>query len=140
MFDHVTCSSVECGPVMMVSPKSHSPICGEASIARHLARLLSPAYDSNSVDVATRIDTWIDLAVTLANGNNKEKAAVVRNLNSALGKSDWLVGGQLTVADVMMWSAMQRSKQAQSATGNVKKWLDTCNGQAAFQLALTLVS
>ena len=126
--------------MMMVSPKSHSAICGEASIARHLARLLNPAYDSNSVDVATRIDTWIDLAMTLANGNNKEKAAVVRNLNGTLGKSDWLVGGQLTVADVMMWSAMQQSKQVQSATGNVRKWLDTCNGHAAFQLALTLVS
>ena len=134
------CASVESGPVMMISPKSQTAIYGEASIARHLARLLSPSYDSAGIDVATRIDSWVDLATTLANGNNKEKAAVVRNLNSTLGKSDWLVGGQLTVADVMMWSALQQSKQAESATGNVKKWVESCNSNSAFQLALTLVN
>ena len=135
----MACVPVECGPVMMISPSSQTPIYGEASIARHLARLLRPAYDSAGADVATRIDGWVDLSRTLTDGNSKERVAVMRNLNSTLGKSDWLVGGQLSLADIVMWSAVQRSKQGQSATGNVKKWLDACNTNAAFQLALTLV-
>ena len=125
--------------MMMVSPSSQTPVHGEASIARHLARLLRPSYDSVGADVATRIDAWVDLARTLVDGNAKERLAVMRNLNGALGRSDWLVGGELSLADVAMWAAVQRSKQGGSATGNVKKWLDACNTNAAFQLALTLV-
>lgn len=128
------------GPVMMVDPKNQTPIEGEASIARYLSRLLNPSYDSSDPVTATVIDTWLDTAQQLLNGNNKEKAAVVRSLNSQLGKNTWLVGTSLSLADIVMWSALHQSQQASSAQGNVKKWLQACNNHPAFQRVLMLVS
>ncbi len=75
---------------MKFNTQSMCPIEGEANIARFLFRLwvLNPKTRS----AATLMDCWIDTAVfQLAEGGSKERAAVLRSLNSALGRSPWLL-------------------------------------------------
>lgn len=121
---------------MMISPSLQTCIEGESNIARYLARLLNPAYDSTDIVTATDIDQWLDRSTTLLSGNSKEKAGVLRTVNAYLGKSSWLVGNQLSLADVVFWSAIQQTGQADSVPGNVKKWIQSCNAHPAFQNAL----
>ena len=123
----------------MVSPNIQTSIQGEGNVARYLARLLSPAYDAGSIITATEIDQYIDMAESLLNGTSKEKAAVLRTLNGRLGKENFLVGGQLSLADIVLWSAAQQSQQADTAPPNVKKWIERCSNNSAFSLACKLL-
>ena len=120
----------------MVSPSEQTPIQGEANIARFLARLLRPPYDDTDIIRATEIDNLVDLAYPLTKGNNKERAAVLRTLNAKLGKSAWLVGDEITLADIVLWGAIMQTGQFEGAPGNVKKWLDRCSEQKAFAFAM----
>ena len=119
----------------MVSPGSQTPIFGEANIARYLARLLDTPYDDGEPAAVAEIDQLVDQAAVLLSGNNKEKSAVLRTLNGSLGRQQWLNGGQLSLADIVIWSAVQQSGQADTAPGNVKKWLERCNSNPAFMQA-----
>ena len=123
----------------MVSPGLQTAIEGEANVARYLARLLTPAYDSVDIHTLMEIDNHLDNARQLIHGKDKEKAAVIKTLNATLGKSKWLVGDSCTLADIVLWSAIQQSKQVSSAPGIVKKWIESCNQQSAFQLALRML-
>ena len=121
----------------MVNPGSQLCIEGEGNIARYLARVLTPAYDSGDITTATEIDYYVDLATQLTNGKDKEKASVIRTVNAKLGKSNtWLVGNKLSLADISLWAAMHKANQVVTASGNVKRWLDGCDQVEAFQSAL----
>lgn len=131
---------MENGPLLMVNAHNQTPIIGEANVARYLCRLLQRDYDSDNIR-ATQIDEWLDTATSqLLNGNNKEKAAAMRALNSRFGKHDWLVGSSISLADIVMWSAVHQSQMAKDVSANVKKWLKLCNANPLFKLALTLVT
>jgi len=129
------------GPHLIVDPTQQTPIMGEVNIARYLMRLLQPGCDLSNIVKATQIDELLDLAqLQLLNGNTKERAAGVRSLNSSLGKSDWLLGGEPCMADAIVWSAIQQSGQAASPPSNVKKWLALCSKHSMFKKALSLIS
>jgi len=130
---------VKHGTNMMVSPRVQTLVEGESNVARYLARLLNPAYDSTDAVTATNIDQWLDQASQFVSGSNKERTAVLRSVNAQLGKAQWLVGGQLSLADIVLWSAIQQTGQADSVPGNVKKWIQTCNNTKLFKNALQLV-
>ena len=124
---------------MMVSPSVQSAIHGEGNIARYLARSLEPSYEDLDAATATEIDTLVDMATgQLLKGNSKEKASILRSLNSKLGKNTWLVGSGMSLADIVMWSVLHQTGQAEGAPTNVKTWLKTCNSHPAFQFALRL--
>ncbi|XP_066291410.1 aminoacyl tRNA synthase complex-interacting multifunctional protein 2-like [Branchiostoma lanceolatum] len=130
---------VKPSPQMMMSAAYQTPIHGESNVARYLGRILQPSYDAQDPVTATEIDTWVDMAGTqVLLGNNKERAASLRSLNSRLGKHDWLVGSGLTLADMVMWSALHQTGQAAGVPANVKRWMQACNDQPAFQSALKL--
>ncbi|ELU16049.1 hypothetical protein CAPTEDRAFT_114851, partial [Capitella teleta] len=123
-----------CGCSLMVAPSKQTPIQGEASVCRYLSRLLKTPYDAGSIEQATEIDALLDLCQLLRKGSNKERAAALRTMNGKLGKSDWLVGNAVSLADVVLWSAVVQSSQDTPA--NVKKWIDRCSTQEAFKFAL----
>ena len=125
--------SVGHGPTLMINPKSQVVLEGEGTIARHLARLLRPSYEDGDVVMATEIDQWVDTASQYKKGNNKEKNSVLKNMNSKLGKSDWLVGEGLSLADVVMWGVLVGSN---GVPGNVKSWLDRCSDRPEFAAVL----
>jgi aminoacyl tRNA synthase complex-interacting multifunctional protein 2 len=125
----------------MVSPTQQTCIEGEANIARFLARLLQPAYDSLDLAASTQIDDILDVVQQqVIQGNNKERAAALRTLNARLGKSPWLVGSSSSLADIVAWSALTSSGAAQDAPGNVAKWLKTCQQSDVFRSAVEFMS
>ncbi|EDO44853.1 predicted protein [Nematostella vectensis] len=80
----------------LVLSSAHSPLVGEHTIARHLCRTLVPdLYGNLTNEDKACVDNWLDLAQTLHYGSSKEKASVLRNLNSHLGKSSFLCNGKL---------------------------------------------
>lgn len=112
---------------MKFSVQTMCPIEGEGNIARFLFSLLGRKQDAVSL---TLMDSWVDTAVfQLKEGSSKEKAAVFRSMNSAR-KSPWLVGNELTVADVVLWSALRQTGPAarrcrpacRSGWGPAKTW------------------
>jgi aminoacyl tRNA synthase complex-interacting multifunctional protein 2 len=119
-------------PSLMVQPQKQTLIQGEAAVARYLARLLQPSYENGSIIIATEIDSMLDLASQLLRGNKSEKAAVMKALNGRLGRSQWLVGNSLSLADIVVWSAIQQSGQTATAPSNVSKWLKLCGQQTEF--------
>ncbi|XP_053550957.1 aminoacyl tRNA synthase complex-interacting multifunctional protein 2 [Bombina bombina] len=125
-------------PQMKFSIQNMCPIEGEGNIARFLFSLLG--YTFNAV-TATLIDSWVDMAIfQLGEGSNKEKAAVLRAMNSALGKSPWLGGNELTIADIVSWCAIQQTGSSNAVPANVQKWMKSCENLTAFNMALKLLN
>uniref|UniRef100_A0ACB8FMM1 Aminoacyl tRNA synthase complex-interacting multifunctional protein 2 n=1 Tax=Sphaerodactylus townsendi TaxID=933632 RepID=A0ACB8FMM1_9SAUR len=124
-------------PQMKFSVQTMCPIEGEGNIARFLFSLLGQKHNAVT---ATLIDSWVDTAIfQLKEGSSKERAAVLRSMNSALGKTPWLVGSELTVADVVAWCALQQMESTNAVPANLQKWLKSCENLAPFNSALKLL-
>ncbi|XP_062999133.1 aminoacyl tRNA synthase complex-interacting multifunctional protein 2 isoform X2 [Elgaria multicarinata webbii] len=124
-------------PQMKFSIQTMCPIEGEGNIARFLFSLLGQKHNAVT---ATLIDSWVDTAIfQLQGGSAKEKAAVLRSMNAALGKTSWLVGNELTVADIVAWCMLQQTKSTNGVPANVQKWLKSCENLAPFNSALKLM-
>lgn len=137
----VSNSTVQYGPELTVNAQSQTPIQGEANVARYLARLIKPRYEYAPYQHVGAVDDLLDLAThNIQCGSSKEKASAVRQLNTALGKSEWLSPtGEMSVADAVVWSALQQAGLSKGAPGNVQKWLKACEAQSAFQSALAFL-
>ncbi|KAL0198529.1 hypothetical protein M9458_007069, partial [Cirrhinus mrigala] len=115
---------------MKFNTQSMCPIEGEANVARFLFRLLG-AEPQDPV-AATQMDCWIDTAVfQLAEGGSKERAAVLRSLNAALGRSPWLLGEDAC--------CVLRAGQSTSAPANVQRWLKSCQNLGHFDFVYSLL-
>ncbi|NXC27326.1 AIMP2 protein, partial [Campylorhamphus procurvoides] len=124
-------------PQMKFSIQTMCPIEGEGNIARFLFSLFGQKYNAVT---STLIDSWVDTAMLqLQEGSSKERAAVLRSMNAALGRSSWLVGSELSLADVVAWCALQRTGTANSAPANVQKWMKSCENLAPFSSVLKLL-
>lgn len=123
---------------MKFSVQTMCPIEGEGNIARFLFSLFGQKQDAVNL---TLIDSWVDTAIfQLKEGSSKEKAAVFRSMNSALGKTPWLVGDELTVADVVLWSVLRQTGGCGGTVpANVQKWMRACENLGAFHTALKLL-
>lgn len=123
---------------MKFSTQNMCPIEGEANVARFLYRLLG-AEPQDPV-AATQMDSWIDTAVfQLAEGGNKERAAVLRSLNGALGRSPWLLGQEFSLADVVCACCVLQTGQTSSAPANVQRWLKSCQNLGHFDCVYPLL-
>ncbi|XP_061556180.1 LOW QUALITY PROTEIN: aminoacyl tRNA synthase complex-interacting multifunctional protein 2 [Phycodurus eques] len=124
---------------MKFSVQNMCPIEGEASVARFLFKLLAP-YPSDAA-LATLVDDWVDTAfLQLAEGGAKERAAVLRALNSALGRGPWLAGRDITLADVACYCCLLLSGATlSSAPANVQRWLESCENLGHFGPAKVLL-
>uniref|UniRef100_A0A8C8RA90 Aminoacyl tRNA synthase complex-interacting multifunctional protein 2 n=1 Tax=Pelusios castaneus TaxID=367368 RepID=A0A8C8RA90_9SAUR len=124
-------------PQMKFSIQTMCPIEGEGNIARFLFSLFGQKHNAVT---STLIDSWIDTAIfQLKEGSNKEKAAVLRSMNTTLGKTPWLVGNELTVADIVAWCALQQTSSSNAVPSNVQKWMKSCENLAPFNSALKLL-
>lgn len=126
-------------PVLKVNPSRQTPIIGECNIARYLARLLSPSYDSKAAVTSTQIDALIDLADGRLSNDAIQTGNFLKTVSDHLGKSQWVLGESLTVADIVLWSALHQSKLVGKAPDNVKRWIDTCNHHPDFAIVRQLV-
>ncbi|XP_013889542.1 aminoacyl tRNA synthase complex-interacting multifunctional protein 2 [Austrofundulus limnaeus] len=123
---------------MKFSVRNMCPIEGEANVARFLYKLLAP-FPSDPA-VATLVDSWVDTAFfQLAEGSTKERAAVLRALNSALGRSPWLAGPEFSLADIACYCCVSRRGSAPAAPANVQRWIKSCENLGHFSPAKLLL-
>lgn len=129
MHSHVSpLTETECqSPTMMVSPHNQTPVEGTANIARYLCREFCPElYEGLGPENSSKIDSWLDaVSGTMLYGGSKEKTSVMRRLNSHLGSANFLVGNQMTLADIVAYVVIC-NESGQKPTGNVKQWLKRC--------------
>uniref|UniRef100_A0A8C1MX84 Aminoacyl tRNA synthetase complex interacting multifunctional protein 2 n=1 Tax=Cyprinus carpio TaxID=7962 RepID=A0A8C1MX84_CYPCA len=123
---------------MKFSTQSMCPIEGEANVARFLFRLLGA--EPQDPAAATQMDCWIDKAVfQLSEGGSKDRAAVLRSLNAALGRSPWLLGQEFSLADIVCACFVLRASQTTSAPVNVQRWLKSCQNLGHFDCVYPLL-
>ncbi|XP_064843050.1 aminoacyl tRNA synthase complex-interacting multifunctional protein 2 isoform X1 [Oncorhynchus masou masou] len=116
---------------MKFSIQNMCPIEGEANVARFLFRLVAP-YPSDPA-LATLVDSWVDTAFfQLAEGSAKERSAVLRALNGALGRDPWLAGPELSLADIACYCCVLQTGPAASSPANVQRWLKACENLGHF--------
>ncbi|XP_051988113.1 aminoacyl tRNA synthase complex-interacting multifunctional protein 2-like isoform X2 [Xyrauchen texanus] len=123
---------------MKFNTQKMCPIEGEANVARFLYRLLAAApQDPIAV---TQMDCWIDTAVfQLAEGGNKERAAVLGSLNKALDHSPWLLGQEFSLADIVCACCVLQASQSTSAPANIQRWLKSCQNLGHFDCMSALL-
>ncbi|XP_064405735.1 aminoacyl tRNA synthase complex-interacting multifunctional protein 2-like isoform X2 [Halichondria panicea] len=109
---------------MVVSPHNQTPVEGLANIARYICRQYCPAlYEDQGPMAASQMDNWLEAIIgTLFRGSSKEKASVIRKLNSHVGSSSFLGGDRVSIADIISYSVLA-SLDGVKPTSNVKKWL-----------------
>ncbi|GFR88518.1 aminoacyl tRNA synthase complex-interacting multifunctional protein 2-like [Elysia marginata] len=130
------------GPQLVVDPVHQTSIQGEANVARYLWGLLAKPGSDLDPARATLEDELVDLAqLQVLEGNNKERSAAVRRLNSVLGKQNsWLMGGDApSLVDLVCWSALNQAGLVQGAPANVQRWLTCCKQHEDFSTAHSLV-
>ncbi|KAG8433077.1 hypothetical protein GDO86_017382 [Hymenochirus boettgeri] len=124
-------------PQMKFSIQNMCPIEGEGNIARFLFSLLGQKF---SALTATLIDSWVDVAIfQFREGSSKEKAAVLKAMNTTLDKSPWLVGNELTVADIVCWCTVHQFGNSAAIPPNVQKWVKSCENLPSFKAVLKFV-
>ena len=103
------------------------PVVGMANILRLLTRLFAQElYEGRGPAAAAQVDTWLDAATQqFLNGNSKERAAFLRQLNARLGCANWLAGDALSLADIFVFTALCQTNEVK-ATGNVQNWAKRC--------------
>lgn len=139
MFAFEIVISEKLSPVLKVNSSQQTPIVGECNIARYMARLLSPSYDSKDAVTSTQIDALIDLADGQLSNDAIQKGNFLKTISGHLGKSQWLLGENLTVADIVLWSALHQSKLIGKAPDNIKRWIDSCNHHPDFAVVRQLI-
>lgn len=111
---------------MVVSPHNQTPVEGLANILRYLTREFCPSlYEGQGPQRASEIDSWVDTVTNVLLGGRcsaKEKASVARRMNSRLGGNGYLVGDQLSLADIIGYWAVC-GQGAIKLTNNLKEWL-----------------
>ena len=120
-------------PTMVVSPHNQTPVEGSANISRYVCREFCPElYEGLGLEEALKIDSWLDLASgMLLYGSSKEKASVMRRLNSHLGSASYLVGDSVTLADIVTYVTIC-SEPGLKPTANVKQWMKRCQALNEF--------
>lgn len=111
---------------MIVSPHDQVPVEGIANIARYICRMYCPdLYEDLGPEAASMVDSWLDrMYHTFLVGSAKERASVVRNLNTWLGSNTWLVGEQFSLADLVVYCVISQNSKGLKLLGtNVERWM-----------------
>lgn len=106
---------------------------------RYIARLLGFNYENDPI-LSTQIDDWLETAhSSVIHGSNKERQSVLKSLNSHLGKNSYLVGNSVTLADIIIWSALVQTKLHKDLPANVSKWYKGLLNNEMFAYSENLV-
>lgn len=132
----------------------HSP-CSETyettnAIARLLARLNPEAglYNPQDPISSTLIDQWLDFAETkLATSDFKSLDATYKELNKYLTLRSYIVGYQVTIADLVIWGTLRSSPvfarivktKPENLGAYLVRWYEYVASLEAAEYALTAV-
>eukprot|EP00800_Vazella_pourtalesii_P004019 TRINITY_DN1425_c0_g2_i1.p1 TRINITY_DN1425_c0_g2~~TRINITY_DN1425_c0_g2_i1.p1 ORF type:complete len:371 (+),score=78.35 TRINITY_DN1425_c0_g2_i1:28-1140(+) len=114
------------------------PIYGDHTIAKYLCRLYAAdLYEGLSVELATEVDQWINsFSMQLLSGSSKERQSVIKTLNSHFGKNRWLVGDQISLADIVAFSYLTNREVLGEIKlqKNVTEWIKQTRLEFPFSL------
>ncbi|KAJ8604532.1 hypothetical protein CTAYLR_000966 [Chrysophaeum taylorii] len=109
---------------------------GDAAIARFIARRAKPALlggggGGGDPWTAALVDQWVDFALSYpAVGDASTLAEAV---DGRLGASTFLVGSELTLADIAVWAALRKSGGVRTGGGeHAERWFRLCESQPAM--------
>merc|ERR1712002_199307 len=110
-----------------------SAVHGESNISRFITRLMGNLYDELSPKVFI-VDSILDIASRILYGELKDKSKAISNLEELLkgGVDRWLIAEQMTIADIVLWSAITQNIKSLKLNSNLSKWFDSCNNQHVF--------
>lgn len=95
--------------------------------------MLPDHFYNTDPETATEIDCWLDKSYFLViQGNNKERQSFLRQMNGHLGKREYLVGNNITIADIIVWSAIAQIQLEKSLPSNVGNWWKLLSSKTAF--------
>ncbi|KAJ1520258.1 hypothetical protein ONE63_004463 [Megalurothrips usitatus] len=116
---------------LVINPFKFTTVRGETNILRFLSRVgpSNFAYESGSdLSRVAQFDEVLDNCQRLARSHTvKEKQAIIRTFNASLGKSEWIFGPQLSIADIAVWSVLKQQEPAAALTQTLSKWMERCN-------------
>lgn len=116
----------KCAIVANGSFSSH-PLLGESMLVRYLLAVLDEASFR-----ASSVNSFIDLVdFSLMHGTQKERQKSLNVLDQLLAKSKSTPGGW--ICELFLWSAIHTSDCTKNLPSAVKKLIDTCNRQAAYE-------
>ena len=109
----------------MISVANQSPILGESNILRFLARQFLPdLYNAHSPLLITTIDDWLNSAIKLTSA--KDGKTFIQDLNTHLGKHNWLSGAAFSIADIYCSVVLVKNNFNDQLPKNVSKWMANC--------------
>jgi len=131
----ITWKEVGPDPVLILSPLRHVAIRGEVNIARYL---LGQVRDSSGhVNEATQLDDLLDTAHVISRGTDTELRTALTSLGVTLGQTSWVQGHSLTLADILLWNAVQQTGHSRTLPSNLKVWFNNCSRQPVFKAAVS---
>jgi hypothetical protein len=116
----------------------HSSISGDANIARYLLRSLASAsvaglYHGLDAWLQSEVDQWLDLySACFALANDQLLSILPTILNGHLGDKTFVVGQNLSLADVALYVLVSRlSASSLAGFPHIVRWQATVKGSAA---------
>jgi len=112
------------GPSVIVNPRVQTAIKGDANIARFLCRKFAPQlYECLSENGTLIADYLLDLATSqIVNGDAEAKKNALVQFEKQLANKRWLVDDKLSIADIVVFSAIRITKSTGLIPQNMQKW------------------
>ena len=124
-------------PSLQVS-NHQTPVYGDHNVARYLCRLHADTlYEGMGAERATEVDQWVNsFSTQLLAGSSKERQNVIKTLNAHFGKNRWLVGDQVSLADIVAFSLLtnQQVLSEVKLQKNVTEWIKRTSSEVPFSL------
>ncbi|KAI6652810.1 Aminoacyl tRNA synthase complex-interacting multifunctional protein 2-like [Oopsacas minuta] len=124
-------------PTLQISASQTTIYC-DHTIAKYLCRLYAEdLYEESTPQIATEIDHWINsFSMQLLAGSSKEKQNLIKNLNAHFGKNRWLVGDQMSLADIVAFSYLTNRNILEEIKlqKNVTEWIKQTSLELPFSL------
>ena len=91
-------------------------VCNISSVLRFLSRIDSRLYGKDLVE-RTQIDNWLTITELGLNDHH------LNQLNQSIQKSEYLVGKQLSLADICVFTQLNQSGRDLTKYPNIKHWV-----------------
>jgi hypothetical protein len=127
---------------MIVSPLDLTPITNEATILRFMARIaaklkpeLSYLYEGiDDILTLTSVDNFVDEIHKNLFINSINDTKYYLELNSKLNANKYLTGKSPSIADLLLWSAINRNSSKTKLSPTLNKWFNNTQNFIATQI------
>lgn len=108
---------------MIISPLSQSVIKGEVNILRYLARVFNEEFLYERSPNLASIDNMLDTIASLPHASPRNRVPMLRTVTGGLAKTANVVGDDVTIADIALFSYLQQGDRSKEMQAEAKKWL-----------------